>query len=58
VSRRTIERIAALASSVVASMPIRLPCNKPRSASNDSTHAKTCSCVSRSISLRVRERVE
>src|ERR1035437_3580810 len=50
--------IAALASSVVASMPIRLPCNNPRSASRFSTQENTCSCVSRSINLRVRDRVE
>jgi hypothetical protein len=37
VSRRTIERIAALASNVVASMPTHLPRSKARSASNPST---------------------
>jgi len=35
------ERIAALASSVVASMAMRLPCNKPRSASKPRTQENT-----------------
>ena len=39
-------------------MPIRLPSNNPRSASKPSTQVNTCWCVSRSISLRVRDSVE
>jgi hypothetical protein len=41
VSRRTIERIAALASRVVASIAIRLPFSSSRSASKPSTQPKT-----------------
>ncbi len=58
VSRRTIDRIAAFASSVVASMPIRCPFSSPRSASIPSTQEKTSRCVSRSIKRRVRDIVE
>ncbi len=45
----------AFASSVVASIPIRLPFTNPLSDNSSSTHANTCRCVSRSISRRVRE---
>src|SRR5215471_1236506 len=57
VVRRTIERSAALASRVVASIPICLPLISPASASNPSTHANTSRCVSSSISRRVRAMV-
>jgi len=53
-----MDRMAALASKVVASMPIRCPFNSPRSTSNSSTQANTDQCVSRSIKRRVREIVE
>jgi hypothetical protein len=43
VSRRRIERIAAFASMVEASMPIRSPLISPRSASRSSTQANTAS---------------
>ena len=39
-SHRTIERIAALASSVVASTPTILPFSRPRSANTPSTHPR------------------
>jgi hypothetical protein len=55
VSRRTIERIAAFASNVVASIAIRFPFTNPRSASTPSTQPKTSPCVSTSIKRRVRE---
>ena len=58
VSRRTIERIAAFSSKVVASRPIRCPFSSPRSANNASTQANTARCVSMSIKRRVREIVE
>src|ERR1035438_9138809 len=58
VSRRTIERIAAFASSVVASIAIRWPFSSPRSASTPNTQPNTSRCVSTSISRRVREIVE
>ena len=57
-SRRTIDRIAALASSVVASIPTSLPLSNPRWASNPKTHPNTFRCVSKSINRRVREMVE
>ena len=41
VSRRTMLRMAALASSVVASMPIVCPCTRLASASRCNTHVKT-----------------
>jgi hypothetical protein len=41
VSRRTIERMAAFASSVVASMPTVFPFSNPFSASNSSTQRNT-----------------
>src|SRR5664279_6174245 len=50
--------MAAFASSVVASIAIRVPCSSPRSASTPSTHANTERWVSRSINRRVREIVE
>jgi hypothetical protein len=40
-SRRTIERIAAFASSVVASTPIVLPLMSPAPSSTPSTHVNT-----------------
>ena len=57
-SRRTMLRSAAFASSVVASIPIVLPLTKPASASRCRIHEKTASCVSRSTRRRVREIVE
>jgi hypothetical protein len=51
-------RNAALASSIVASMPIVVPLTNPASASRCKTHVKTARCVSRSIRRRVREIVE
>ena len=51
-------RIAAFASSVVASMPTVLPRTSPASASRSNTHVKTDTCVSTSISRRVRDNVE
>lgn len=54
-SRHTIERMAAFATKVVASVAIRLPFNNPRSANRASTQSNTSRCVSRSISRRVRE---
>jgi hypothetical protein len=58
VSRRTKLRSAALASSVVASMPTVVPWTRPASASRCNIQVKTASCVSRSIKRRVREIVE
>jgi hypothetical protein len=58
VSRRTMLRIAALASSVVASIPIVCPSTRWASASRCNTHVNTAWCVSTSISRRVRDRVE
>ena len=58
VSRRSMLRIAAFASSVVASMPTVFPVTRPASASRSRTHVKTASCVSTSISRRVRDSVE
>jgi hypothetical protein len=52
-SRRTMLRRAALASSVVASMPTVLPYTKPASARRCSIQVKTASRVSRSITRRV-----
>jgi len=57
-SRRTIERIAALASNVVASIPTVLPFTTPWSLSNSKIQKNTLRCVSTSISRRVREIVE
>ena len=51
-------RIAALASSVVASIPMVCPFTKWASASRCNTHVNTAWCVSTSISRRVRDRVE
>jgi hypothetical protein len=51
-------RSAALASNVVASIPIVFPLTKPASASRRRIHVKTASCVSRSIRRRVLEIVE
>src|SRR6516164_1683296 len=56
--RRFVGIGLALASSVVASMPIRCPRSSPRSASRFSTQLNTSLCVSTSISRRVREIVE
>ena len=47
-SRRSMLRIAAFASSVVASMPTVLPRTSPASASRSNTHVKTDTCVSTS----------
>ena len=58
VSRRTIERIAALASSVVASMTIRWPFSSPRFARTPSTQLNTARWVPISINRRVRDIVE
>lgn len=51
-------RNAALASRVVASMPIVLPFTKPAVRRHCSTQVKTARCVSKSINRRVREIVE
>ena len=51
-------RKAALASRVVASIPIVLPFTRSAVASTGRIHVKTARCVSRSISRRVREIVE
>ncbi len=53
-SRRTMDRIAALASNVVASTPTTLPFSRPRSASTPNTQPNTFRCVSMSINRRVR----
>src|SRR2546425_3332583 len=53
-----MERIAALASSVVASIPTVLPFTSPRSCNRPNTQKNTLRCVSKSISRRVREMVE
>ena len=58
VSRRSMLRIAAFASNVVASLPTVFPRNRPASATRSSTHVKTASCVSSSIRRRVRDSVE
>ena len=58
VSRRTMLRNAAFASSVVASMATLWPWTNPASATRCKTHVKTARCVSRSIKRRVREIVE
>src|SRR5439155_509706 len=50
-----MERIAALASNVVPSMPIVFPFKRPFSASNSSTQPNTARCVSTSINRRVRD---
>src|SRR5215831_13651645 len=47
--------MAALASSVVASMPIVFPFSNPACATCRSTHPNTSWCVASSISRRVRE---
>ena len=57
-SRRSMLRIAAFASSVVASRPTVFPRTSPASTSRSNTHAKTATCVSTSISRRVRDNVE
>jgi hypothetical protein len=51
-------RNAALASSVVASMPIVFPFTKPAVPRHCSTQVNTARCVSRAIRRRVREIVE
>ena len=51
-------RIAAFASSVVASIAMVLPFRRPASTSRCCTHVKTVRCVSRSIKRRVRAIVE
>ena len=58
VSRRTIDRIAALASRVVPSMPTVFPFSSPFSANNPRIHRNTAWWVSTSINRRVREIVE
>ena len=55
VSRRSMLRIAALASSVVASTPTVFPRTRPAADSRSRTHVKTAMCVSTSISRRVRD---
>lgn len=55
VSRRTIDFIAALASSVVASMPIVFPFSSPACATCRNTQTNTSWCVASSISPRVGE---
>src|ERR1035437_78256 len=57
-SRRTRDRSAALASSVVASMETVFPSTKPSSARIFSTHWNTALCVSTANSRRVREMLE
>jgi hypothetical protein len=51
-------RMAALASSVVASIATVRPFNKPAVARRSCTHVKTARCVSTAINRRVREIVE
>ena len=51
-------RIAAFASSVVASMPTVFPRTSPASTSRSNTHVKTDTWVSTFISRRVRDNVE
>ncbi len=58
VSRRSLLRIAAFASSVVASMPTVFPRTRPAADSRSRTHVKTASWVSTSIRRRVRDSVE
>src|SRR5213594_3965410 len=58
VSRRTIVRKAAFASSVVASIPSVCPLSSPFSASTPNTQVNTSRWVSTSINRRVREIVE
>ena len=58
VSRRAMLRIAAFASSVVASTPTVFPFARPDSANRSSTHVNTATCVSTSIRRRVRDSVE
>jgi hypothetical protein len=53
VSRRTMLRSAALASSVVASIPTVSPLTNPLSLSRVKTKSKTSWCVSRSMRLRM-----
>ncbi len=57
-SRRTIVRMAALASSVVASTPSVLPLSSPDSRSRSSTKPKTAPCASTLRRFRVFESVE
>ena len=57
-SRRSMLRIAAFASSVVALMPTVFPRTSPASASRSNTHVNMATCVSTSISRRVRDNVE
>jgi hypothetical protein len=51
-------RIAAFASSVVASMATVFPLSNPASTSRCCTHVKTARWLSRSMARRVREIVE
>jgi hypothetical protein len=53
-----IERSAAFASSVVASIPTVCPFSRPLSATLRSTQAKISQCAFTSIRRRVREIVE
>ncbi|MEZ5403657.1 MAG: hypothetical protein R2729_28515 [Bryobacteraceae bacterium] len=57
-SRLTIVRIAAFASSVVASIPTVVPFTSPASANRFTTHPNTSWCASSEISLLVLEIVE
>jgi hypothetical protein len=54
VSRRRIERIAAFASMVEASTPMRVPLTRPRSASRSSTQANIRSWTSSGRRARLR----
>ena len=58
VSRRTMLRIAAFASGVVASTPSVRPRNSPAFDIRPSTHENIAACVSRSIRRRVPDIVE
>jgi hypothetical protein len=51
-------RMAALASSVVASTPTVLPLTRPCSLSTRSTQSKTAWCVASSMRLRITDSVE
>ena len=53
-----MDRMAALASNVVASTPIVLPLMRPAPSSTPSTQVNTAWCVSTSINRRVLEIVE
>ena len=58
VSRRTMLRMAALASSVVESIATVRPFSSSAAANRCCTHVKIARCVSTSINRRVREIVE